>query len=161
VLVGTVRQILTWRKITVAVCLETELRISGEAAMIDGGMERCGNTTNKSAYGLIRSLHDRNGKHWHIPNVNAIGRPYKDRSSFEKGAKRVLKMSKLEERKIERRAKEKPAKKEKKRKRAEKIAAGEQVSEDERSQKRAKVHGTTKQPFAARVVLDFKLQVGL
>jgi tRNA (guanine9-N1)-methyltransferase len=62
-------------------------------------------------------------------------------------------MSKLEERKIERRAKEKAAKKEKKRKRAEKIAAGEQVSEDERSQKRAKVHGT-KQPFAARVVLD-------
>jgi hypothetical protein len=27
---------------TVAVCLETALRISGEAAMIDGGMERCG-----------------------------------------------------------------------------------------------------------------------
>ncbi|KAN0131352.1 tRNA (Guanine-1)-methyltransferase domain containing protein [Lactarius tabidus] len=71
----------------------------------------------------------------------------------KKAQKRALKMSKLEERKIERRAKEKAAKKEKKRKRAEKIAAGEQVSEDERSQKRAKVHGT-KQPFAARVVLD-------
>jgi len=46
-----------------------------------------------------------------------------------------------------------------KRKRSEKelrkIAAGEQVSEDERSQKRAKAqaHGT-KMPFAARVVLD-------
>ncbi|KAN0127652.1 hypothetical protein V8E53_004981 [Lactarius tabidus] len=73
----------------------------------------------------------------------------------KKAQKRVLKMSKLEERKIERRAKEKLAKKEKKRKRAEKVAAGEQVSlaEDERSQKRATVHGT-KQPFAARVVLD-------
>jgi tRNA (guanine9-N1)-methyltransferase len=62
-------------------------------------------------------------------------------------------MAKLEERKIERRAKEKAAKKEKKRKRAEKIAAGEQVSEDEKSRKRAKAHDT-KNPFAARVVLD-------
>ena len=70
----------------------------------------------------------------------------------KKAQKRALKMSKLEERKIERRAKEKAAKKEKKRKRAERIAAGE-VSEDESSQKRAKVH-RTKQPFAARVVLD-------
>lgn len=28
----------------VAVCLEIELRISGEAAMADGGMERCGSS---------------------------------------------------------------------------------------------------------------------
>lgn len=71
----------------------------------------------------------------------------------KKAQKRALKMAKLEERKIERRARERASKKEKKRKRAEKIAAGEQVSEDEKSQKRAKVRGT-KQPFAARVVLD-------
>ena len=71
----------------------------------------------------------------------------------KKAQKRALKMAKLEERKIERRAKERAAKKEKKRKRAEKIAAGEEVSEDERSQKRANVRGT-KRPFAARVVLD-------
>ncbi len=71
----------------------------------------------------------------------------------KKAQKRALKMTKLEERKVERRAREKAAKKEKKRKRAEKVAAGEQVSEDERSQKRANVHGT-KQPFAGRVVLD-------
>src|SRR6266404_5537130 len=71
----------------------------------------------------------------------------------KKAQKRALKMAKLEERKIERRAREKAAKKEKKRNRAEKIAAGEQVSEDERSQKRAKVH-STKKPFSARVVFD-------
>jgi hypothetical protein len=74
------------------VCLETELRISGEAAMIDGGNDMAmaiEGTTNKSAYDLIRSLlnHDRNGKYWPIPNIYAIGRHYKDRSSFEKGAK--------------------------------------------------------------------------
>jgi tRNA (guanine9-N1)-methyltransferase len=71
----------------------------------------------------------------------------------KKAQKRALKMAKLEERKIDRRAKEKAAKREKKRKRAERIAAGEQVSEDERTQKRANVHGT-KNPFAARIVLD-------
>ncbi len=63
-------------------------------------------------------------------------------------------MARLEERKIERRAKEKAAKKEKKRKRAERLAAGEQLSEDER-QKRAKLN-RTKEPFAARVVLDLR-----
>jgi len=62
-------------------------------------------------------------------------------------------MAKMEERKIERRAKEKLAKKEKKRKRAEKIAAGEQLSEDEVAQKRAKTN-QPKKPFAGRVALD-------
>ena len=67
--------------------------------------------------------------------------------------KRALKMAKVEERKLERRAKEKAAKKEKKRKRAERIAAGEQPSEDEMAQKRAKM-SQVKEPFSARVVLD-------
>jgi tRNA (guanine9-N1)-methyltransferase len=71
----------------------------------------------------------------------------------KKAQKRALKMARLEERKVERRVKEKMAKKEKKRQRAERIAAGEQVSEDERSQKRAKMNHFRK-PFAARVVLD-------
>jgi tRNA (guanine9-N1)-methyltransferase len=71
----------------------------------------------------------------------------------KKAQKRALKMARLEERKIERRAKEKAAKKEKKRQRAERIAAGEQRSEDERSQKRPKTN-CIKKPFAARVVLD-------
>jgi hypothetical protein len=71
----------------------------------------------------------------------------------KKAQKRALKMARLEERKIERRAKEKAAKKEKKRKRAERIAAGEQLSEDEVTQKRAKTN-QPKKPFAARVVLD-------
>lgn len=66
--------------------------------------------------------------------------------------KRALKMARREERKMEHRAKEKAAKKEKKRKRAERLAAGEQLSEDER-QKRAKTN-RVKEPFAARVVLD-------
>ncbi len=66
--------------------------------------------------------------------------------------KRALKVARMEERKMERRAKEKAAKKEKKRKRAERLAAGEQLSEDER-QKRTKVN-RTKEPFAARIVLD-------
>jgi len=67
--------------------------------------------------------------------------------------KRALKMARVEERKLERRAKEKAAKKEKKRKRAERIAAGEQSSEDEMAQKRAKM-SRVKEPFSARVVLD-------
>ncbi|KAH9965974.1 guanine-1-methyltransferase-domain-containing protein [Russula dissimulans] len=62
-------------------------------------------------------------------------------------------MARLEERKLERRAKEKAAKKEKKRRRAERIATGEQLSEDERTEKRAKL-SRAKEPFAARVVLD-------
>ena len=70
----------------------------------------------------------------------------------KKAQKRALKMTRREERKMEHRAKEKAAKKEKKRKRAERLAAGEQLSEDER-QKRAKTN-RTKEPFAARVVLD-------
>jgi len=71
----------------------------------------------------------------------------------KKAQKRALKMARLEERKLERRAKEKAAKKEKKRRRAERIAAGEQLSEDERTEKRAKL-SRAKEPFAARVVLD-------
>jgi tRNA (guanine9-N1)-methyltransferase len=71
----------------------------------------------------------------------------------KKAQKRALKMARMEERKLERRAKEKAAKKEKKRKRAERIAAGEQLSEDEISKKRAKIN-QGKEPFAARVVLD-------
>jgi len=71
----------------------------------------------------------------------------------KKAQKRALKMARLAERKVERRAKEKAAKKEKKRKRAERIAAGEQLSEDEMTQKRAKMN-QPKIPFAARVVLD-------
>lgn len=66
--------------------------------------------------------------------------------------KRALKMARRQERKMEHRAKEKAGKKEKKRKRAERLAAGEQLSEEER-QKRAKVD-RAKEPFAARVVLD-------
>ena len=66
--------------------------------------------------------------------------------------KRALKMARQQERKMEHRAKEKAAKKEKKRKRAERLAAGEQLSEDER-QKRVKMN-RAKEPFAARVVLD-------
>jgi tRNA (guanine9-N1)-methyltransferase len=71
----------------------------------------------------------------------------------KKAQKRALKMARQQERKMEHRAKEKAAKKEKKRKRAERLAAGEQLSEDERQQKRAKVNHA-KEPFAARVVLD-------
>jgi tRNA (guanine9-N1)-methyltransferase len=71
----------------------------------------------------------------------------------KKAQKRALKMAKLEGRKIERRAKEKAAKKEKKRKRAERIGVGEQLSEDEETQKRAKMN-QPKKPFSARVVLD-------
>jgi len=71
----------------------------------------------------------------------------------KKAQKRALKTARLEERKLERRAKEKVAKKEKKRRRAERIAAGEQLSEDERTEKRAKLN-RAKEPFAARVVLD-------
>ena len=70
----------------------------------------------------------------------------------KKAQKRALKMARLEERKIERRAKERAAKKEKKRKRAERLAAGEQLSDDERL-KRTKAD-RAKEPFAARVVLD-------
>ena len=71
----------------------------------------------------------------------------------KKAQKRALKMARMEERKLERRAKEKAAKKEKKRKRAERIAAGEQLSEDEMTPKRAKM-SQVKEPFAARMVLD-------
>jgi tRNA (guanine9-N1)-methyltransferase len=71
----------------------------------------------------------------------------------KKAQKRALKMARLEERKIERRAKEKAAKKEKKRKRVERVAAGEQLSEDEVTEKRAKMN-QAKKPFSARVVLD-------
>lgn len=71
----------------------------------------------------------------------------------KKAQKRALKMARFEERKMERRAKEKASKKEKKRKRAERLAAGEQLSEDE-GQKRAKLLNRAKEPFAARVVLD-------
>ena len=71
----------------------------------------------------------------------------------KKAQKRALKTARLEERKIERRAKERAAKKEKKRKRAERIAAGEQLSDDEVTQKRSKMD-KPKEPFAARVVLD-------
>jgi tRNA (guanine9-N1)-methyltransferase len=70
----------------------------------------------------------------------------------KKAQKRALKLARQQERKMEHRAKEKAAKKEKKRKRAERLAAGEQLSEDER-QKRAKTN-LAKEPFAARVVLD-------
>ncbi|KAH9062743.1 guanine-1-methyltransferase-domain-containing protein [Lactarius vividus] len=87
-------------------------------------------------------------------DTSQISMPEGDTTNISKKAqKKAIKMAKLEERKLERRARERAAKKEKKRKRAEKIAAGEQVSEDERSRKRAHVHGT-KNPFAARVVLD-------
>lgn len=71
----------------------------------------------------------------------------------KKAQKRALKMARLEERKMERRAKERAAKKEKKRKRAERLASGEQLSEDDERRKRAKVD-RAKEPFAARVVLD-------
>ncbi|KAH9179746.1 guanine-1-methyltransferase-domain-containing protein [Lactarius sanguifluus] len=74
-------------------------------------------------------------------------------NTSKKAQKRALKMARIDERKLERRARARAAKKEKKRKRAEKIAAGEQVSADERPRKRANVHGK-KNPFAARVVLD-------
>jgi tRNA (guanine9-N1)-methyltransferase len=70
----------------------------------------------------------------------------------KKAQKRALKLARQQERKMEHRAKEKAAKKEKKRKRAERLAAGEQLSEDER-QKRVKTN-RAKEPFAARVVLD-------
>lgn len=70
----------------------------------------------------------------------------------KKAQKRALKMARLEERKMERRAKERAAKKEKKRKRAERLASGEQLSEDDERRKRAKVDRA--KPFAARVVLD-------
>ncbi|KAI0304145.1 guanine-1-methyltransferase-domain-containing protein [Russula brevipes] len=71
----------------------------------------------------------------------------------KKAQKKALKMARHQERKMERRVKERAAKKEKKRKRAERIAAGEELSEDERTQKRAKM-SQEKEPFAARVVLD-------
>ncbi|KAI0268306.1 guanine-1-methyltransferase-domain-containing protein, partial [Gloeopeniophorella convolvens] len=71
----------------------------------------------------------------------------------KKAQKKALKKARFEERKIERRAKEREAKKEKKRKRAERIAAGEQVSDDEMSQKRPKSN-VVKNLFAARVVID-------
>ena len=83
-LVGTVRYIPTWRKMTVAVCLETALRISGEAAMTDrwNDVQFGARQTNQHLN------HDHYGKQsgWPIPNIYVIGRHYKDRSPFEKGA---------------------------------------------------------------------------
>jgi tRNA (guanine9-N1)-methyltransferase len=61
------------------------------------------------------------------------------------------------ERKLERRAREKEAKKEKKRKRAERIAAGEEVSDDGGgTRKRTKATNAESNitPFDARVVID-------
>ncbi|THH16621.1 hypothetical protein EW146_g4047 [Bondarzewia mesenterica] len=67
--------------------------------------------------------------------------------------KKARKAELLAERKLERRAREKEAKKEKKRKRNERIIAGEEVSDDDRTKKRAKMGGR-KTPFGARVVMD-------
>ena len=69
---------------TVAVCLEIELRISGEAAMVDGR-----NNVQFGARQTNQHLnHDRNGKQsdWPISNIYVIGRHYKYRSPFEKCA---------------------------------------------------------------------------
>ncbi|KAI0065954.1 hypothetical protein BV25DRAFT_1879991 [Artomyces pyxidatus] len=77
------------------------------------------------------------------------GAPALSKNARKKARKAAL----FAERKLERRAREKEMKKEKKRQRAERIAAGEQVEEDERARKRAKMGGP-KTPFAARVVLD-------
>jgi hypothetical protein len=85
--------------------------------------------------------------------LGSMEKPCEPKVFSKKAQKKALKVARLEERKIERRVKEKAAKKEKKRQRAERIAAGEQVSEDERSQKRAKTN-LFRKPFAARVVLD-------
>ncbi|KAI0320281.1 guanine-1-methyltransferase-domain-containing protein [Amylostereum chailletii] len=70
----------------------------------------------------------------------------------KRARKKAQKAALFEERKLERRAREKEAKKEKKRKRAERVAAGENVSDDERVKKKPK--GGQKTPFDARVVVD-------
>jgi len=82
------------------------------------------------------------------------GSPSTALSPLSKNAqKRARKAALFAEHKLERRAREKEARKEKKRLRGERIAAGEQVSEDDRSSKRAKLNGPQK-PFRARVVVD-------
>ena len=61
----------------------------------------------------------------------------------------------MKARKLERRVREREARKEKKRKRAERIAAGEELSDDEQARKRAKAAAAgPKTPFDARVLID-------
>lgn len=67
--------------------------------------------------------------------------------------KKARKAELIAERKLERRAREREKRKEKKRQRSERIAAGEDVSDDGRSKKRAKL-SAPKAPFGARVVVD-------
>ncbi|KZV70293.1 hypothetical protein PENSPDRAFT_651683 [Peniophora sp. CONT] len=68
--------------------------------------------------------------------------------------KKARKAELMKVRKLERRVREKEARKEKKRKRAERIAAGEELSEDEQARKRAKASAGPKTPFDARVLID-------
>lgn len=69
--------------------------------------------------------------------------------------KKARKAELMKERKLERRVREREARKEKKRKRAERIAAGEEISEDEQAKKRAKVTAAgLKTPFRARALID-------
>lgn len=75
--------------------------------------------------------------------------------SLSKNAlKRARKAAFLQGKKLERRAREKEARKERKRKRAERVAAGEEISDDERLQKIARSADGPKKPFSARVVVD-------
>lgn len=67
--------------------------------------------------------------------------------------KKARKAELIAERKLERRAREREKRKEKKRQRSERIAAGEDVSDDDRSKKRAKL-SAPKAPFGGRVVVD-------
>ena len=69
--------------------------------------------------------------------------------------KKARKAELMKERKLERRVREREARKEKKRKRAERVAAGEELSEDEQARKRAKAAAAgPKTPFDARVLID-------
>jgi hypothetical protein len=65
--------------------------------------------------------------------------------------KKAQKAAYIQDRKLERRAREKKVRREKKRMRVERLAAGEELSEDERAAKRKKGPRT---PFDARVVVD-------
>jgi len=169
------RSTLTWRKMTVAVCLVVALRtidlrcvdmterclarkLNGATLVRSrrgtGTTDRCCSPRQARAYTLNLSTRQQmENDTAHSSERSLSPENTSETVMLSKNAqKRALKMARQQERKMEHRAKEKAAKKEKKRKRAERLAAGEQLSEDER-QKRAKAN-RAKEPFAARVVLD-------
>ncbi|VDC04137.1 unnamed protein product [Peniophora sp. CBMAI 1063] len=79
-----------------------------------------------------------------------------DAPPLSKNAQKKAKKAELmKARKLERRMREREARKDKKRKRAERIAAGEELSDHEQARKRAKAAAAgPKKPFDARVLID-------